>query len=1314
MEQAKNRLMRKVLIALLSVFFVFGASMALFMSNTNTVHAASEKVAEFHFYEIGTGSGTRTDNGVGFAYSGIKANSYSNITIGGNSSVTITVSESNINSKGITSGAFCIYASGISYTWKRGSTTLSSGNISYSVQVGETSIAGSGNLVLTLTNSSSSDVSDVHFENPNYALYAAEKRSVTITKGTGVNSVYLSTSSTATSGSTSGTEYADGTKVYGFATIADGYNPQSGWTLVSGKTYCVGSKTISKSQKDFGTVSAQLATYTISYTLNGGSVSGNPTSYNINTDTFTLSNPTKTGYNFAGWSGTGISGTSTSVSVAKGSTGNRSYTANWTAKTYTVTLDKNSGTGGSNSVTATFGSAMPSLTIPSKTGYTFRGYFDSSNVKYYNADGTSAKSWDKAAEATLTAQWQINQYPVSCPSGSDHATFFISSNSNATSGTTSGNFDYNSTVYFYVVADEGYYLPDGSDWVKIGYSGDRIIYRADSLTVGTSTNEFTAKEPERGDDIVASATGHEAPYDKSNHAISVTVATPASGYVIKYKVGSGAYSTTNPQYVNVCNVTVDYKITADGYYPLTGSATIVITRQQNVSYTTAPAVIEGLIYNANMQTLITAGTTNYGTVNYKIGESGEWATTLPKAQNVQEYVVYYCVPEDDNQVGIPASSFTVSIAEVDKDDLKAIVNTSNEYYNSIADTNPIIATTLLNSIHDAEDIRDNVNVTEGQVADATSTLEGKLSEAKIAVAIENINNIGEVEYTPDSKAKIVAARDAYDILSEEEKQLVINYQDLADAENLYYPVDDTVKAINDIGDLALDTRTNNAIIHARETYDDIISGNAGREAIFPADVYNALVDAEEAFRVMGVINAIGDVKYTDDSKALIEEARSVYDELTDEQKKLIPVSVFDALEAAEVSYENTEKSAKTVSTVINILLSLILAGGIVVLVLLLRKRKEYDKDGGTKLMSVSALPLFLAANHYFDARFIILYILAVLAVAVWVADLILFLKRREGNKKAETEIVAPVKEEKTEQDLPDESSIPEKAVIETATVMKGKDTTFNIRYIKSFTAKLIQSDDETKAFYGELKNAVLSYGNTTSKISWQYDSVYCGRKPVLKFGIRGKTLCVYFALDVKDLKTTKYKVELCESKKYALVPCMYRIKNAHRCELAKDLIAMAAEKFGLVKSKRQNVEYAFPYEDNAALLKKGLIKELKKRTDKKEAVVEKHHTVSVSEADAQMTDEVAATYIEDDLVSKTHKGKKGIINIDTIGDNFDDGDTVDIEALWEKNLIPKSVGYVKVLARGTLGKKLVIDLQDYSIQAVKMVILEGGTVKRAK
>ena len=81
--------------------------------------------------------------------------------------------------------------------------------------------------------------------------------------------------------------------------------------------------------------------YTISYDLAGGTLpSGvtNRTSYNIETATFTLNNPTRDHYDFAGWTGTGLTAPTKTVTIAKGSTGNRSYKATWAEKTYTVTI----------------------------------------------------------------------------------------------------------------------------------------------------------------------------------------------------------------------------------------------------------------------------------------------------------------------------------------------------------------------------------------------------------------------------------------------------------------------------------------------------------------------------------------------------------------------------------------------------------------------------------------------------------------------------------------------------------------------------------------------------------------------------------------------------------------------------------------------------------------------------------------------------------------------------------------------------------------------------------------------------------------
>ena len=75
----------------------------------------------------------------------------------------------------------------------------------------------------------------------------------------------------------------------------------------------------------------QLIPYTIGYDLAGGSVAtANPTEYTIESEAITLVNPTREGYEFAGWTGTGLSAATKNVTIAKGSYGDRTYTATWT------------------------------------------------------------------------------------------------------------------------------------------------------------------------------------------------------------------------------------------------------------------------------------------------------------------------------------------------------------------------------------------------------------------------------------------------------------------------------------------------------------------------------------------------------------------------------------------------------------------------------------------------------------------------------------------------------------------------------------------------------------------------------------------------------------------------------------------------------------------------------------------------------------------------------------------------------------------------------------------------------------------------
>ena len=117
-----------------------------------------------------------------------------------------------------------------------------------------------------------------------------------------------------------------------------------------------------------------LNTYSISYNLNGGSISGQKTSYNVNTDTFTLPIPTKTGYTFTGWTGSNGTTPQKNVTISKGSTGNKSYTANWSINSYTLTVNPNgglwNGSSSSQNIAQNY-NTIKSIPVPTRTGYTF-------------------------------------------------------------------------------------------------------------------------------------------------------------------------------------------------------------------------------------------------------------------------------------------------------------------------------------------------------------------------------------------------------------------------------------------------------------------------------------------------------------------------------------------------------------------------------------------------------------------------------------------------------------------------------------------------------------------------------------------------------------------------------------------------------------------------------------------------------------------------------------------------------------------------------------------------------------------------------
>ena len=168
-------------------------------------------------------------------------------------------------------------------------------------------------------------------------------------------------------------------------------------------------KNLSATQDEVVTLYAQwqIITFTIGYDLAGGTVATpNPTEYTVETATFTLTNPTRKGYNFDGWTGTGLSTPTKTVTIEKGSIENRTYTANWTPINYTITYDLAGGeVATANPEEYTIETAAFTLNNPTRTGYTFKGWtgtgLDGATMTVTIAKGSTGNR-------EYTATWERN------------------------------------------------------------------------------------------------------------------------------------------------------------------------------------------------------------------------------------------------------------------------------------------------------------------------------------------------------------------------------------------------------------------------------------------------------------------------------------------------------------------------------------------------------------------------------------------------------------------------------------------------------------------------------------------------------------------------------------------------------------------------------------------------------------------------------------------------------------------------------------------------------------------------------------------
>ncbi|MDE7453288.1 MAG: hypothetical protein K2N22_02650 [Clostridia bacterium] len=163
---------------------------------------------------------------------------------------------------------------------------------------------------------------------------------------------------------------------------------------------------------------------------------------------------------------------------------------------------------------------------------------------------------------------------------------------------------------------------------------------------------------------------------------------------------------------------------------------------------------------------------------------------------------------------------------------------------------------------------------------------------------------------------------------------------------------------------------------------------------------------------------------------------------------------------------------------------------------------------------------------------------------------------------------------------------------------EGVDFSNMMKFNRSFIARIIQGTDQQKNFYGAVKQALLSYKKVNSNIAWGAERFNKGRETVARFKIRGKTLCLYLALDPNEYKVSVYHhLDASENKSMNGTPMMVKIKSPLGVKKAIRLIDEMMEARGGIKRDLLERDYAamYPYETIEELIEEGLVKDVRKK-----------------------------------------------------------------------------------------------------------------------
>ena len=211
--------------------------------------------------------------------------------------------------------------------------------------------------------------------------------------------------------------------------------------------------------------------YTVTMDTAGGDPI-RPIQYTVESEAFQLPTPIRTGYIFLGWTGEGITEPQKTIEIPQGSTGDRTYTANWQVIEYTIITLLEGGNAGSSQVYFYTVEQTVTLPTPTRTGYTFLGWTgEGITTPQPNVTIPKGSTGDK----TYIENWKLTEYNITM-------------DLNGGSG---------ETTLLYTVIDDEFALPTPTrnGYEFVGWTGEGITTPQTSVKIpkgSTGNKAYTA------------------------------------------------------------------------------------------------------------------------------------------------------------------------------------------------------------------------------------------------------------------------------------------------------------------------------------------------------------------------------------------------------------------------------------------------------------------------------------------------------------------------------------------------------------------------------------------------------------------------------------------------------------------------------------------------------------------------------------------------------------------------------------------------------------------------------------------------------